>query len=323
MKKLAVPALAMVLAAAGCTVNLDLLGRPELEEVVLVKSRAREKILVVDVRGMIASADLGSPLDREGDIVSQVYTRLRKAGDDGLVRAVILKLDTPGGEVTASDILYREILRFKERTGLPVVGLMMGVAASGGYYVSAACDTVVAHPSTITGSIGVISVFPGIAGLFAKVGVEMRVIKSGSLKDAGSPFRGMSPEEQGIFEAIVNEMYEDFLKVVHGRRKEALSLDELRRLADGRVYTGLQALEHKLVDSVGYFDDALAAARRLAGLKEARVVAYPRHPRRQNNPYAVLAGEPGLFPEKTGWIEALPQLRAGFFYLWLPEVKSD
>jgi len=322
MNKLAVPALAMILAAAGCTVNLDLLGRPELEEVVLVKSRAKDKILVVDIQGMIGGPGTGSPFDREGDVVSQVYSRLRKAAGDGLVRGIILKLDTPGGEVTASDILYREVLRFKERTGLPVVGLMMGVAASGGYYVSAACDMVVAHPSTITGSIGVISIFPSVAGLFSKVGVDIRVIKSGALKDAGSPFRGMSPEEQRVFETIITEMYEGFLKVVHERRQGAISFEELRRLADGRVYTGLQARELGLVDSVGYFDDALAGALRLAGLQEARVVAYTHYPGKQNNPYAVLSGDPGPAAGK-GLSESLPRIGTGFYYLWLPEVKAD
>ena len=322
MKKQAVILLLILFAAAGCTVNLDLLGRPELQEVVLIKSRAKEKVLVVEVEGLISGLGRDNPFNRDGDIISAVYSRLRKAAEDDLVKGVILKLDTPGGDVTSSDILYREILNFKDRTGLPVVGLMMGVAASGGYYVASACDTVVAHGSTITGSIGVISVFPSVAGLFSWVGVDVRVIKSGALKDAGSPFRGMSPEEQKVFQGIVTEMYEDFLKVVHNRRKDAVSMDELRRLADGRVYTGLQALDLKLVDSVGYFDDALKATLNLAGLKEARVIAYTHYPKKQNNPYAALSGESG-FPAKKGLEDTLPRVQAGFYYLWLPEVGTN
>jgi len=311
-----------VLALAGCSVNLDILGRPDLQEVVLVKSPAKEKILVVDVQGMIGGLGRDNPFNRDGDAVSQVYSRLQKAAEDDLVKGVILKLDTPGGDVTSSDILHREISRFKDKTGLPVVGLMMGVAASGGYYVASACDTVVAHASTITGSIGVISVFPNVAGLISKVGVDIRVIKSGALKDAGSPFRGMSPEEQKVFEGIVNEMYEDFLRVVHERRKDALSMDELRRLADGRVYTGVQALRLKLIDAVGYFDDALAATLSLAGLKAARVIAYTYYPKKQNNPYAVVTGASQLFAKK-GLEDALPLIEAGFYYLWIPEVKTE
>jgi len=322
MRYKALGMVAALLVASGCSVNLDFLGRPELEEVVLVKSPAKEKILVVDVQGMIGGPGRDDPLGWEGDVISRVYARLRKAAEDGLVRGIILKLDTPGGDVTSSDILYREILRFKETTGRPVVGLMMGVAASGGYYVSSACDTVVAHPSTITGSIGVISVFPSVAGLISKVGVDVRVIKSGTLKDAGSPFRGMSPEEQKVFEGMITEMYEDFLKVVHDRRKDDLSMDELRRLADGRVYTGLQAFRLKLIDAVGYFDDALAAALSLAGLRAARVIAYTHYPKRQDNPYAALSGVSG-FSGKKGLEDVLPRVGAGFYYLWLPEIKND
>jgi len=314
--------MAALLLTAGCSVNFDILGKPELQEVILVKSPAKEKILVVDVQGMIGGQSRENPLSRDGDVVSQVYARLQRAAEDRLVKGVILKLDTPGGDVTSSDILYREILRFKKTTGLPVVGLMMGVAASGGYYVASACDTVVAHASTITGSIGVISIFPSVAGLFSMVGVNVRVIKSGALKDAGSPFRGMSPEEQKVFEEIINEMYEGFLRVVHDRRKDVLSMDELRRLADGRVYTGQRALQLKLVDTVGYFDDALAATLSLAGLKAARVIGYTHYPKTQNNPYAVATGVSGLF-EKKGIEDALPRVRAGFYYLWIPEIKTD
>ncbi len=322
MKKQACVLLGIFLLAAGCSVNIDVFGKPDLQEVILVKSPAREKILVVDVEGLITGLGHGNPLNRDADVISGVYSRLRKAAEDDLVKGVILKLDTPGGDVTSSDILYREILGFKSKTGLPVVGLMMGVAASGGYYVASACDQVIAHASTITGSIGVISVFPSVAGLFSMVGVNVQVIKSGALKDAGSPFRGLTPEEQKVFEGIINEMYEGFLKVVHERRKDVLSMDELRRLADGRVYTGEQALRLKLIDSVGYFDDALAATLSLARLKAARVIAYSYYPKRQNNPYAVATGAAGLF-EKKGIEDALPRIGAGFYYLWLPEVKSE
>ncbi len=322
MSQKAIVLLAVVFLAAGCSVNLDILGQPKLREVVLVKNPAKDKVLVIDVQGTIGGLGPAHPLSREGDVISQVYSRLERAAGDRLVKGVILKLDTPGGDVTSSDILYREILRFRQETKRPVVALMMGVAASGGYYAASACDLIVAHASTITGSIGVISVFPSVAGLFSKVGVDIRVIKSGALKDAGSPFRGMSPGEQKVFEAIVAEMYENFLKVVHERRKSVLSMDELRRLADGRVYTGQQALGLKLVDSVGYFEDALASVLSLARIPAARVVGYTHYPQRQNNPYAIEAGATRLL-EKKGLEDVLPGVRAGFYYLWVPEVKPD
>jgi protease-4 len=306
---------------AACTFNIDFLGRQNIEEVVLLKSPAREKILVIDVEGMITSLGQDGLFSREGDVLSQVYYRLQKASQDRLVHGVILRLDTPGGDVTSSDILYREILKFKKKSGLPVVALMMGVAASGGYYAASACDAIVAHPSTITGSIGVISIFPNMSGLMAKVGVGVKVIKSGKLKDAGSPFRDMSPEEQQVFQVIIEELYQDFLDVVHKKRKNVLSMEELRTVADGRIHTAPQALKLKLIDEVGYFDEALARALSLASLKAASVVAYTYYPKRQTNLYAAGLGSLS-FPPTRKIEDLLPTLKAGFYYLWLPEIRE-
>ncbi len=314
--------LAVVMITAACTFNIDFLGKEKMEEVVLLKNPAKDKILVIDIAGMLTTLGNGGIFDREGDILSRVYYRLEKASADPLVRGVILRLDTPGGDVTSSDILYREVLKFRKKTGRPVVALMMGVAASGGYYVASACDAIIAHPSTITGSIGVISVFPNVSGLFSKVGVEMKIIKSGELKDAGSPFRDMSHEEQKVFQTIIDEMYGHFLDVVMAKRKDFLSIEELRKIADGRVYTADQALRLKLIDEVGYFDDALERTRSLASIKAAGVIAYTYYPKKKTNLYAVSPGEPSLF-DKKGIEDLLPTLRAGFYYLWLPEMGSE
>lgn len=311
-----------ILAAAGCTFRVDFLGEDRMQEVVLLKSPAKEKVLVIDIEGMISALEPGSVFNREGDVLSRVYGRLQKAGEDKLVRGLILRLDTPGGDVTSSDILYREIVKFKKRTGLPVVALMMGVAASGGYYVASACDVIIAHPSTITGSIGVISIFPDVEGLLSKVGVNVQVIKSGHLKDAGSPFRNLSDEEQRLFQGIIDELYGRFLEVIHEKRKDALSLEEIRGLADGRVYTASQALKLKLIDEVGYFDEALAKVYSLARIPSARVVTYTYYPKRQSNLYASKQENPPLFDQKS-IADALPKLPSGFYYLWLPQLKSD
>ena len=312
----------IVLAAAGCAVRVDFLGESRMQEVLLLKSTAREKVLVVDVEGMISSMEPGSVFNREGDVLSRVYARLQMAAEDKLVRGIILRLDTPGGDVTSSDILYREVLKFREKTGLPVVALMMGVAASGGYYVASACDAIIAHPSTITGSIGVISLFPDVEGLLSKVGVQVQVIKSGDLKDAGSPFRNLSEQEQRLFQGIIDELYERFLEVIHEKRKDTLSLEEIRQLADGRVYTASQALKLKLIDEVGYFDEALARVLSLAKVPSARVVAYTYYPKRQSNLYASKLENPPLF-EQRSIADALPELQSGFYYLWLPQMKND
>jgi len=308
--------------ASACSpqFHLDFLGKPDIEEVVFVQSAAREKILVIDIEGTISSLAGTSALAREGDILSQVYYRLGRASADPWVKGIILRLETAGGEVTASDILYHEILKFKAKTKLPVVALMMSVAASGGYYIASACDTIIAHPSTITGSIGVISIFPSLESLFDKIGVRMNVIKSGAMKDAGSPFRSMTDDEKKSFQAIIDEYYENFLNAVLKGRKNALSLEALRPIADGRIYTARQALSLKLIDSIGYFDTALEKALSIAGLGSAKVVAYTYYPRAKTNIYAMGLKEPKLL--ETSLDAWLPTLKSGFYYLWLPESQK-
>ncbi len=306
--------------AIGCSphLHLDFLGQDKLEEIVLVSEAARDKVLMIDIEGMISTNAGAGLFARERNPVSQIYTRLDLAARDPHIRAVILRLDTPGGEVTASDIIYHEILRFKERTGKPVVGLMMGVAASGGYYIAAACDVIVAHPSTLTGSIGVISVFPSVEGLMGKVGVKVDVIKSGKAKDSGGLFRDMTEEDQKIFQDIVDEFYRGFLDVVSRGRKGRIDPERLRAIADGRVYTARQALDLDLIDKIGYFDDAFSEALILAKLKAAKLVGYTYYPKSKTNIYASALGD--FSPLDTKVLESyLNLLKTGFYYLWLPQ----
>lgn len=321
MKKLTVLAILIPLFLSRCTWNLDILGEKKIKEVVLVKSRAREKILIVDVSGILGTTLSYGLLDREGDILSQVYHRLQLAAEDPYVRGIILRVDTPGGEVTASDILYNEILKFRERTTKPVVTLMMGLATSGGYYVASATDHIIAHPSTITGSIGVISVFPNLKELFSKIGVEVNVIKSGELKDSGSAFRDMTAEEKALFQDIIDELYQKFLDVVLHGRDNALSLDELKALADGRIYTAQQAHKLKLIDEIGYFDAALAKVKTLAGIQDAKVIAYTYYPKKKTNLYAKSLGTPTVI-ERDDFKDIFKSLKTGFYYLWLPQVSN-
>lgn len=302
--------------------HLDFLGKEKIEEVTLIESRAKEKITVIDIEGVISSLTGKGIFSREGDLLSQVYYRLKKASEDPLVKGVILRLETPGGEVTASDILYHEILKFKEKTGRPVVGLMMGVAASGGYYIASACDAIIAHPSTITGSIGVISLFPNVQELLAKIGLRVAVIKSGEMKDSGSPFRELSEEEKKVFQGVVDKFYEDFLLAVFQNRQKFLSYEELKKIADGRIYTGEEALRLKLVDEVGYFDSALKKAISLARLREARVVAYTYYPKRKTNIYASNLKNETLWDEKK-IEELLLSLSSGFYYIWIPQLPGS
>jgi protease-4 len=312
--------ISLLLTACAPHIHLDFLGKEEIHEVLLIKSSAKEKILILDVAGLISTNLNPGLLEREGDILSRVYYRLEKASEDERIKALILRLDTPGGEVTASDILYNEILRFKEKTHIPVVGLMMGLAASGGYYVASACDHIIAHPSTITGSIGVISIFPNLEELFTKIGIEVNIIKSGEMKDSGSAFRDLTEEEKKIFQGVIDEMYKKFLDVVYKKRKDSLSFEELKKIADGRIYTASQAHELKLIDEIGYFDSALDKALSLANLKEAKVIAYTYYPKSKTNIYATKLETPSLFEGKK-FEDMLSFLKSGFYYLWLPQVS--
>jgi len=322
MKRALIPLVIIVAAVAGCSphIHLDFLGQEKLAEVVLLPGPEAEKVLMIDIEGVISESASAGLLSREKNAVSRVYERLERAALDPRVKAVILRLDTPGGEVTASDIIYHEVLRFKERTHKPVVGLMMGVAASGGYYIASACDVILAHPTTLTGSIGVISIFPNFADLMAKVGVKVNVIKSGQAKDSGGPFRDMTAEEKKLFQTIIDEYYEGFLKAVSGNRKDAIAAADLRAIADGRVYTAPQALRLKLIDGIGYFDDAFKRTLELAKLKTARLVGYTYYPQTKTNVYAARLGE--FSPLDKSVLESyLAVLKTGFYYLWLPESR--
>ena len=311
------PLVAAALAACSPQVRIDLLGEDKLQEVVLLAGPSREKVLMIDIDGTISSALETGFLAREKSVVARVFERLERAAADPWVKAVILRLDTPGGEVTASDIVYHEVLRFKERTGRPVIGLMMSVAASGGYYIASACDAIIAHPSTLTGSIGVISIFPSVEALMAKIGVKVDVIKSGPSKDSGSPFRGMTEDEKKIFQEVIDEYYEGFLAVVAKGRRGKVADADLRRIADGRIYTAPQALKLGLIDALGYFDDAFAKARDMASLKSAKLVSYTYFPKTKSNIYAGRLGD--LSPVDAKVVESmLGALKAGFYYLWLP-----
>lgn len=311
--------LMFVLSACSPHFHLDLMGKEQIQEVVLIKSRVKEKILLLDISGVIVSSMKPGVFDKEGDILSQVYYRLKKAAEDNMVKGIILRLDTPGGEVTASDIIYHEILNFKKRTGIPVLALMMGLTASGGYYIASACDLLIAHPSTLTGSIGVISLFPNLEGLFEKVGIQVHVIKSGELKDSGSVFRQMTPEERDVFQKIVDEYHQNFQDVVYENRKDHLSREDLKKIADGRVMTASQALEAKLIDEIGYFDKALKIILDLAFLPEANVVSYTYFPNRKTNIYAKFLKSESLL-ESASFREVAQSLKSGFYYLWHPQL---
>jgi protease-4 len=267
---------AAVLALAGCgVVSIDLTPRVRPLEESVVGGRGRDKILLVELAGVLAEEPILTLESRpQVPLLARVREELEKAEEDDRVRAVVLRINSPGGTVTASDILYHEITQFKERRKIPIVASILDVGASGGYYVALAADRIMAHPTTVTGSIGVLMLTVNASGLLEKVGVSASYVKSGEFKDMGSPFRAVRPEERALFQELIDRFYGRFVELVARSRK----LDEarVRAIADGRVHTASEALALGLVDRIGYLEDAIDAARTAAGLTEASVVTYHR-----------------------------------------------
>jgi protease-4 len=218
------------------------------------------KIAIVEVAGPIYDPE-----------VEHALRQLRQARDDEAVKAIVLRIDSPGGTVSGSDRIWREVEMLK-RAGKPVVASLGGMAASGGYYVAVPAEYVLAEPTTLTGSIGVISQMPNVEGLLGKLGVEMQTIATGNWKDTGSYFRPMTEKERERWRAMLDDAYRRFVRIV--ARGRQLEIAEVEALADGRVYTADEALGLKLVDALGYLDDAILAAQRRAKLESARVVRY-------------------------------------------------
>jgi protease IV len=240
-----------------------------------VSGEGSDKIAVLPVTGLI-SPEQPSPLTTQAVASPEILRdQLRQASEDQRVRAVILEIDSPGGGVVPTDEMHRSIEDFKEATGKPVVVSMGATAASGGYYISTAADRIVANESTLTGSLGVIFEYLNLAEAAEEYGIEQEVIKSGPYKDIGSSTREPTEEELEILQEYVDEGYDQFVQVIVEGRD--LPEEEVREIADGRVYSGLQAEALGLVDELGGLDRAAEIAGELAGLEEEpTVIRYQR-----------------------------------------------
>jgi len=278
------------------------------------------KIALIDVEGIIMNRESGGFFSDGEHPVSFLVEKLDKAAKDKSVKALILRINSPGGSVTASDLMHGEVLRFKKETKgqRPVVAVMTDVAASGGYYVACAADEIVAHPTTITGSIGVIMQTVNFAGTMSKIGVKADAITSGKMKDAGSPLREMKPEEREIFQTLINQFYDRFVKVVAAGRP-GLTEAKVREIADGRVWSAQQALELRLIDRIGTLRETVTSLKEKIGVKKARVVTYNRPLGWKPNIYAESPAGPSQVnlinvSLPPTWLQPGPQ----FMYLWVP-----
>ncbi len=249
----------------------------------------------------IGYVTIAGPITASESIIDQID----RFKEDTSVKAIVLRVDSPGGGVSPSQEIFDEV---KAAAAVkPVVVSMGSVAASGGYYVAAPAQRILANPGTITGSIGVIMQFTNIEELLGKVGLKSQVVKSGSHKDIGSPVRPMSAEDRAILQSLIDDVYEQFVQAVAESRN--MDPEKVRRLADGRIFTGRQALEAGLVDELGGYRDAIRVAAELAGIEGKPKVVHPA-------------------TEKEGWVEyfiqetaqrvmqGLQQRDAGLQFLW-------
>jgi protease-4 len=310
-------AVGLAMLASGC-VTVNLLPTPGPLEEKRLSGTGKEKVLLMDLSGLISSQESGGLVDHP-NMVAQIKEELTRASEDPNMKALVVRINSPGGTVTASDIIYHELRAFRQKRGIPVIASIMDVGASGGYYVAVAADKIVVHPSSVTGSLGVIMMTMNARGLLEKIGLQANTVTSGPKKDMGSPFKAMTDEERAIFQGLIMSFYERFLTVIQEGRHN-LSSDDIRKLADGRIYTGEQASALGLVDNVGYLDDAIELAKREAGLTEARVVTYRRPGEYRNNIYSqFLGGSSGL--SALAHLDLFSMVRGGtpqFMYLWMP-----
>jgi protease-4 len=285
------------------------------------------KIAIIGVEGMLMDAKKGGLLQPTENVLSLFTQELQKAADDPSVKAVVLRVNSPGGTVTTSDTMYEEIVRFKKKTGKPVIASTQEMAASGAYYVCCAADRIVAHPTSLVGSIGVIFNRFDVADLLKDHGILVDAIHSGTLKDMGSPFKHATPQEELVMREMVQEYFGRFESIVKDNRpiKETPPAPDQKLSPDyagifsGRVFSGTEAVRLGLADQTGLLQDALDLARKMAHAPNASAIMYHR-------PYgyggSIYAETQNPVPQSNVFQFNLPESRAflpvGFYYVWEP-----
>lgn len=313
----------VLLLLSGCVgLNVSLVPTTKPLEEKVLEGEGRVKILLLDLDGMISFKEETDVLKLKTgpSRVSFFREALLKAGTDPDIAGVIVRINSPGGTVAASDTIYHEIMSFREKRKIPVYAFITELAASGGYYIASASDRIVASPTAITGSIGVIAMKFNIEGLLAKIGVSDETYKSGPKKDFWSPFRPSTPEEKKMFHDIIQELYLRFVGVVYANRQKLLTEQEVKTLADGRILAAGEALHAKLIDQVAYLDDTIEGMKKALNVEQARLVTYVRPRTFRSNIYSDMAPQG---PQVMNLISINTEdltLFSGvhFMYLWNP-----
>lgn len=261
----------------GCAyVNVPLMPTPQPLREQVIEGKGAAKILLMDITGLISERDKEKMLTGSvtPSMVAKVREILQKAAQDPNIAGVIIRINSPGGTITASDIIHHEIVSFRAQRKVPVYACMTSLGASGAYYIATATDNIIANPTSITGSIAVLMMTYNVEGLMNKIGVSELTFKTGDKKDILSPFRPATPEEKKIVQNIISQMHKRFVDKIMARPGNALGRKEIEALADGRIYTAEQALTMKLIDRIGYLDDVITDMKKAIGVADARIITY-------------------------------------------------
>ncbi len=295
---------------------------PQPLEEHVVSGEGRAKILLVDISRMISNQEDEGALgiSRRESLTARIDAELRRAAEDDKVRAVVLRINSPGGTVTASDVIYHQIMAFKAAHYVPVTAQFLDMGTSGAYYIALAADEIVASPTTVTGSVGVVMYGVNVSGLMDKLGVKNQTIKAGAHKDMGSPLRPMTPEDKALLQDVLDGMQQRFLGLVRERRA-GLSAEAAQTISDGRILTADQALQLGLVDRIGYLQDTLQDVSERVAAGQARVIMYRRPQEFAENIYSAAPPAPSQLKliglDLGGGSQASPQ----FMYMWRPALE--
>lgn len=312
--------LTVLLLSSGCAFNVPLLQPPAAYEERVIEGEGRPKFLLLDISGVISEKERSGGLKEKPSMVADIKEALQKAEKDDEIAGVLLRINSPGGTVTASDTILHELLAFKARKKVPLFACIIGMGTSGGYYVASAADEISAQPTAVTGSIGVLLMRFNVEGLLTKIGIAEHTVKSVDKKDFLSPFRPITPEEEKIIQAVIDSLHQRFMEVILARPGNTLTREELRQLADGRIYTAQQAAAARLIDRVGYLDESITAMKKKLNLEQARIVTYYRPGSYRGTIYSGPAGEGSpainLININADGLEFLAG--SEFMYLWEP-----
>jgi protease-4 len=283
--RLAAPFLLAALAfLAGCSGFVGY-NPPQFKEV-LLQGQGSDKILLIDINGPISNQPLLIPnVGIIPGMTARVRQELELAFNDQNIRGILLRIDSPGGTITDSDVIYHSLVEFKKAKKIKIVAAMGDIAASGALYIAMAADEIYAHPTTVTGSIGVIMDHMEYSDLLDKLGVKSDPVTSGPYKDISSPYRKMSVQERALLQQVVSAQYEKFIKVVQDGRPK-MNPQQIRSIADGRIMTADEAKERGLIDGIGYLDDVYKRMTQLSGFATNKLVRYSNTWLTGNNIYS-------------------------------------